>query len=779
MKRCLASFVFQTELLTVSFSVMSRPIKIEEIERLWDQIASGRDVVGFEDLAKALSGLGNQQATDHLDLIADEYDQVDGITRQQFLATLASLTGDLTSRVSIAFDVFDANGDRKITHDELRDVLLAFGIAEDLTDHFFAAADKDGDGAISFSEFQAATSNAEGRHPLRYRDVHPSLMAPAPTETVTSVQFSKNPQSAPQGKDRRRGEGTSRLQMQIGLFRLLQGAAYRSFRENFAANYETHLAAKTMPYTITEFARYTERAIELYKALGVVEPACFEVLDAVPLSLRQELIKLDDRISTWASIEKSMEMSRAAAEMDAERTDRARTHHVFDALVECALTLRRKNLTVADLSDGALDLHEVKRLRSLDLHQPPPSTKGGQDGDNADYLAAWNGVILETAGEEIDGAMMPNAYWYQEFMPKLLAACSVATADDIVANTMPDEADLDEWFHEARASGEFHPFAEAEMDQFATCEPSQKLMIKQAWRLTRHYLNGIQKRRERLEFGRDSGSLSQYVAFLDVYLGRSDVRDADMRLSFPYFIGPSTWRFLHTTAEIICHRDVEDQPKLIALFKSFFRSFAAMYPCPYCRYHLNRYVVQNREVEYYPLEYLVLGCDQRKNGFEASIDNKLDTISDGPSLRLFLWKLHNAVSSSITRTEPWFHRDERAFYASRYWPSLSEEVACARAFGETEVPINRLSHFSGMLTPVGRLASLRGRWRGMHMMTGSANLAQLVSDAESSVRDLEDALAAGEFLEKTYRFDPSFEDNAPHFTPEEEAYSRSGLFVEA
>jgi hypothetical protein len=40
-------------------------------------------------------------------------------------------------------------------------------------------------------------------------------------------------------------------------------------------------------------------------------------------------------------------------------------------------------------------------------------------------------------------------------------------------------------------------------------------------------------------------------------------------------------------------------------------------------------------------------------------------------------------------------------------------------------------------------------------------------------------MAAGAFLERTYRFDPALEDNAPHFTPEEEAFGRSGLFVEA
>ena len=47
--------------------------------------------------------------------------------------------------------------------------------------------------------------------------------------------------------------GTSTLQLQIGFFRLLQGAAYRSFRESFSANSETHLRAYDLPYSIRDF----------------------------------------------------------------------------------------------------------------------------------------------------------------------------------------------------------------------------------------------------------------------------------------------------------------------------------------------------------------------------------------------------------------------------------------------------------------------------------------------------------------------------------------------
>ncbi|MHC5731740.1 MAG: EF-hand domain-containing protein, partial [Nostoc sp.] len=110
----------------------------------------------------------------------------------------------------------------------------------------------------------------------------------------------------------------------------------------------------------------------------------------------------------------------------------------------------------------------------------------------------WNRVILGQATEEIDGAIMPVAYWYEDFMPKLLAAFSVSTTADIQNNTVPNEAALDEWYQCTKNSGEFNRYGADVAENFPRCTPKQKLILKQAWRLTHHYLNGVQKRRERL-----------------------------------------------------------------------------------------------------------------------------------------------------------------------------------------------------------------------------------------------------------------------------------------
>jgi hypothetical protein len=44
---------------------------------------------------------------------------------------------------------------------------------------------------------------------------------------------------------------------------------------------------------------------------------------------------------------------------------------------------------------------------------------------------------------------------------------------------------------------------------------------------------------------------------------------------------------------------------------------------------------------------------------------------------------------------------------------------------------------------------------------------------------LDEAIVTGQFLQETYYFDPDLVDEDPVFTPEEEEFARSGVFVEA
>ena len=49
--------------------------------------------------------------------------------------------------------------------------------------------------------------------------------------------------------------------------------------------------------------------------------------------------------------------------------------------------------------------------------------------------------------------------------------------------------------------------------------------------------------------------------------------------------------------------------------------------------------------------------------------------------------------------------------------------------------------------------------------------------AQERIDALDAALEAGGFLKETYHFDPSLVERDPAFTPEEEAFSRTNLFI--
>ena len=786
-----------------------------EVEKLWEAFkvfdADGSGSVSVEELGQVMRSLGQSpNETDLRDMIKEvDVDLSGTIDFEEFKALMVSQQGDRKSRLKLAFSVFDENGSGQITRDELHGVMSQFGLTDQELDEIIKEVDHDGDASIDFEEFCKLVPD-ESEITTGYKDSPVPVVSTQTTEisdstaaaiatTATALNdaatagLESNLQEAPtdsnpeiarlkellaQHPQSEKKRGTSRLQMQIGLFRLIQGAAYRCFRESFSANHETHLRVRNLPYRITDFVQFVRTAIALYKGLGVVESACNPLLDAVVKSIEDEYSRLEDRIKNWKTIEKTPEMLAEEKAILEARGKSATVKEKFAAGVEFAITIKKKSLNLRDIAEGVLAINELNRLRKMELSEemaPPPAKS---EGDPQEYLKKWNRVILSDASEEVDGAMMPVAYWYEDFMPKLLAAFSVSTAADIQSKTGHEEAALNQWYEATKASGEFARYGADVAEGFPKCAPKQKLMLKQAWRLTHNYLNGVQKRRERLEFGRESGELSQYVSFIDVYIGRSEVKNSQMRVSFPYYIGPAVWRFFHTTAEIVSTKTPEQQKTLVAVFKDFFKLFATMYPCPYCRHHLNAYVVQNKEVEMYPVEYLVLGRDPRLTNFEASMDAKLSTVVDGPSLRLFFWKLHNTVSSSIARSEEWYHKDEKAFYTTRYWPSVDSELARAKALKHISIATDRMYRLYGMLKPAARLTGVRATLQKLLDKGDDEGIKEACLVAQDYIKDLEQAIVNGHFLQETYYFDPDLVDQAPVFTPEEEEFARSGVFVE-
>ncbi len=793
----------------MSVEVKKKAMTEEEVGKLWEAFkvfdADGSGGISASELGQVMRSLGQSPSDTELrDMIKEvDVDFSGTIDFDEFKTLIVSTQGDRKSRLKLAFSVFDEDGSGQITTNELHNVMSQFGLTDKELDEMIKEVDSDGDASIDFEEFmelvpeESEITTGYKDSPISFNNSPVTKAATVTSDVAEDTQAlitttespvretpSDNPEVArlkellAQHPQEQKERATSLLQMQIGLFRLLQGAAYRCFRESFSANHETHLRVRDLPYKITDFVQFVEKAIALYKGLDIVDKACHPLLDAVVESIEKEYARLQERINNWNAIEKTPPMLAQEKAMQEARSKSTSVKEKFAAGVEFAITLKKKHFSFHDIASGVLALNELNRLRQMELNAelaPPPPKSAG---DPKDYLQQWNRVILTDASEEIDGAMMPVAYWYEDFMPKLLAAFSVDNAVDIRSNTVADEAALTQWYEDTKTAGEFNRYGADVAENFSQCTPKQKLAVKQAWGLTHHYLNGVQKRRERQEFGRESGALSQYVAFIDVYLARSDIKDSQMRVSFPYYIGPAVWRFFHTTAEILCTKPHETQKALVAVFQDFFKLFATMYPCPYCRHHLNMYVVQNKEVDMYPVEYLLLGRDPQLNNFEVSMEAKLSTVVDGAALRLFFWKLHNTVSSSIARSEEWYHTDEKAFYTTRYWPSLDSELARSKAFKHLSISIERLYRLYGILKPASRLAGVRATLQKLVEKGDLDDISEACTLAQEYIKELESSVISGQFLQETYRFDPEIVDKNPHFTPEEEEFARSGVFVE-
>ncbi len=716
--------------------------------------------------------------------VSAESAEVGSFDVYDFISYALSRRVDGLNRLQTAFNYFDHDKDGRITLADMRRDSANKELSDKELADIFAEADVGGNGWLDFDAFcrpvhhyYSATQLADAA-PESAAQVQQSAFEGTPEDAAeTPVALSHSAARSATADDIKR-RGSSLLQVQIGLFRLIQGAAYRCFRASFSANHATHLPVKDLPYRISDFVRFVDIAISFYKSLGVVSADCYPLLDALPESLRAEQNRLEERIRNWQTIDKSPEMLSAFHAASAASTHASAARAKFVKMVEQALAKNKTTLEFMDLINEVLMRGEMHRLREAEGRGSVSSSTPVNDTEARAYLRTWNKVILQDALETVDGALMPVAYWYEDFMPKLLTAFSVSNAADIADNVQPNERALSDWVVAAEAAGEFERYGSAIPAAFKTATADEKLRIRQAWRLTRHYLNGIQKRRERAEMGRDSGALSQYVAFTDVYFGQSFVRDADMRVSFPYYVGPAVWRFLHTAAEIAASQPLAQQAAVVDGFKEFFSVFAKLYPCPYCRHHLNAYVVRNVEINMYPLEYILLGRNLSDSRLRMDIADKLATVLDGASLRLFLWKLHNTVSSSISRSEEWYQQNDAAFYTTRFWPNIESELARAHLFGQESISAARTRQIFEIFKPLSRLSFIRSELHKILSIGADNRLKKVLTGADRHIADLESAVIQGAFLQTTYQFEAGLVDPEPSFTKEDELFARHAAFVE-
>jgi hypothetical protein len=283
--------------------------------------ANGDGRVSPADLAKALNESLHKNLTDHdvlallldvgSDSRADEGDT--GFDVVDFTTYVLSKRADGVQQLKEAFALLDSDKDGKITRDDLSAAMDALGWTSNVKDlqEAFLELDLNGDGALDLAEFSRPIT--EFYAPKKRLATATNAVVPAPTVTPQPISDTKDAtHEAPSGKEQPAADnelahvrallarhprdvpehGSSTLQLQIGLFRLIQGAAYRCFRISLSANHETHLPVRDLPYRISDLVPFVRAAIELYKGLGIVSVECHAVLDAVPTSLDAEYGRL-------------------------------------------------------------------------------------------------------------------------------------------------------------------------------------------------------------------------------------------------------------------------------------------------------------------------------------------------------------------------------------------------------------------------------------------------------------------------------------------------------
>lgn len=762
---------------------MTTDIKdIETLELVWTGFKavqnSGSGTSVPEAVVAACASAGFSVARRDVDDLLRLY-QIAGFgSEAQFIAFLALLAGDRNLRISTAHRLLAQDGNGVVALGLFARIVGLFGLSESDAHALTVEVSADGSETLSLQALFKFLPQSLDAHPKAFHGGVAAHRHKVPRRIGQKKQ-DVLPKADADFKAHDMG-GTSPLQMQIGLFRLLQGAAYRCFRASYSANSESHLRAYDLPYTIFNFANFANRAIDLYLDLGIVAADAQQPLEDLRQSINDAVDALQVRMRDWTPDTATAAMRAAEAALEAEISDHDQNCQIVAAALELVLTGAALGHRPNAITKEDIQRHELNRLRALDDHREVSghnyaNIRAGTEASRP-FIDTWQRVIIDDADTHYAGAIMPTRFWYEDFMPKLLRACSVLVAEDLVEAS---EADLDAWFAKTRDAGEFTPYATDVLEHFESCTLAVKQQLNRAWRLTRHYLNGVQKRREREEFGRESGYLSEYVTFIDVYLGRNDVEQSEMRISFPYFIGPATWRFLHTSSEIIVHLPPQRQIGAVERFKAFFAAMATIYPCPYCRFHLNRYVVKNRELHLYPIEYLLLGPQSHSLQIEVTLEQKLSVIDSAESLRMFLWKLHNTVSSSIARTEAWYHRDDGAHYTSRYWPSLDSELARAQTMGLTALETDRVKRIYGVLKQAAHLSVVRDELQRALADEQPDKVNDVMLRAAKIIPLAEEAMLASRFLHDAYHFNPEGDLRDPHFSAAEEALARSGYYVEA
>ena len=80
-------------------------------------------------------------------------------------------------------------------------------------------------------------------------------------------------------------------------------------------------------------------------------------------------------------------------------------------------------------------------------------------------------------------------------MPLLLKASAIANKNDLIKWETTTEEEIDNWFYTLNQKNEFDNYAKDLKEYFPKLSRDKKILMRQSWNISRHYLNGVQKRR--------------------------------------------------------------------------------------------------------------------------------------------------------------------------------------------------------------------------------------------------------------------------------------------
>ena len=401
--------------------------------------------------------------------------QPHALSLHQWRQLMALQIGTIQVKAREVFTLLDSNKDGVVELSLLRQVLQLFDVSQQTAEALSIELCRDGSDRVNLETFLAYLPDDFSTHPRAYVGSH------RPVSRKSSVKLRCRDSTRGRDEALSSQSGTSPLQMQIGFFRLIQGAAYRSFRESYSANSETHLRAYDLPYTVPDFVKFVNAAVDLYLSLGIIKPGAEEPFESLRFSVNSAEQKLRHRMKYWDEIPHTPAMREAEERLEQELVELDHHHQILGVVLEVLLTASLQGHRPDQVTHDDLQIHELNRLRQLDDHQELHSDL---DRENAEITGtfhdSWQRVIVDSTDQRFAGSIMPTAYWYDEFMPLLLRASSVLSKQDIEAWDGADQDTLHAWFQDRKKAGVFSHYGNELQATFESLPLQTKQMFRRA-----------------------------------------------------------------------------------------------------------------------------------------------------------------------------------------------------------------------------------------------------------------------------------------------------------